>query len=77
MLADWKTTIDVVCYVDLDWADCSKTRESASGSTVQVKFWTVTLFIRLELRAQWHCPQERPSSMALAKVSTRHCLLDH
>ena len=35
MLADWKTTIDVVCYVDSDWAGCSKTRKSTSGSTVQ------------------------------------------
>ena len=35
MLADWKTTIDVVCYVDSDCAGCSKTRKSTSGSTVQ------------------------------------------
>ena len=36
MLADWKTTIDVVGFVDSDWAGCSKTRKSTSGSTIQV-----------------------------------------
>ena len=28
--------MDIVCYVDSDWAGCSKTRKSTSGSTAQV-----------------------------------------
>ena len=36
MPADWRTTIDVVGFVDNDWAGCSKTRKSTSGSTIQV-----------------------------------------
>ena len=36
MLADWRCTLDIACYVDSDWAGCSRTRKSTSGSTVQV-----------------------------------------
>ena len=36
MLANWKTTIDVVGYVDSDWAGCSKTRKCTGGSSIQV-----------------------------------------
>ena len=36
MLSDWTSSIDIVCYVDSDWAGCSKTRKSTSGSTAQV-----------------------------------------
>ena len=36
MLASWKSTIDVIGYVDSDWAGCSKTRKSTSGSTIQI-----------------------------------------
>ena len=36
MLSDWTSSMDIVCYVDSDWAGCSKTRESTSGSTAQV-----------------------------------------
>ena len=36
MLSDWTSTMDIVCYVDSDWAGCSKTRKSTSGSTAQV-----------------------------------------
>ena len=35
-LADWTSTIDIVCYVDSDWAGCNKTRKSTSGSVAQV-----------------------------------------
>ena len=36
MLSDWTSSMDIVCYVDSDWAGCSKTRKSTSGSTAQV-----------------------------------------
>ena len=36
MRADWRCTLDIACYVDSDWAGCSRTRKSTSGSTVQV-----------------------------------------
>ena len=36
MLSDWKTSLDVMVYVDSDWAGCPKTRKSTSGSIVQL-----------------------------------------
>ena len=36
MLEDCTSSLDIVCYVDSDWAGCSKTRKSTSGSTAQV-----------------------------------------
>ena len=36
MLTDWKSSLELVCFVDSDWAGCSKTRKSTSGSTVQL-----------------------------------------
>ena len=36
MLSDWTSSMDIACYVDSDWAGCSKTRKSMSGSTAQV-----------------------------------------
>ena len=36
MLEDWTSSLDIVCYVDSDWAGCSKTRKSTRGSTAQV-----------------------------------------
>ena len=36
MLSDWTSSMDIVCYVDSDWAGCSKTRKSTSGSIAQV-----------------------------------------
>ena len=35
-LTDWKSSLELVCFVDSDWAGCSKTRKSTSGSTVQL-----------------------------------------
>ena len=35
----WKigiSSLDIVCYVDSDWAGCSKTRKSTSGRTAQI-----------------------------------------
>ena len=40
-LSDWKGVMDIRCYVDSDWAGCSKTRKSTSGSIVQVLGSTV------------------------------------
>ena len=36
MLEDCTSSLDIVCYVDSDWAGCSKTRKSTSGSAAQV-----------------------------------------
>ena len=35
-LSDGNCSLDVNVYVDSDWAGCSKTRKSTSGSTVAV-----------------------------------------
>ena len=35
-LSDGNCSLDVNVYVDSDWAGCSKTRKSTSGSTVNV-----------------------------------------
>ena len=40
-LADWKSVLDIRCFVDSDWAGCNKTRKSTSGSIVQVLGCTV------------------------------------
>ena len=36
MLEDCTSSLDIVCYVDSDWAGYSKTRKSISGSTAQI-----------------------------------------
>ena len=72
MLEDCTSSLDIVCYVDSDWAGYSKTLKSTSGSTAQI-LGSDMIHTQVVLKPLLHCHQEKSNFMRLGKEQAKHC----